>query len=99
MIRRTLRDICYETEAQKAIDDACEGWLRTDDQVQLLEWIIVRDPQEGLALTESGLTRSLTLQGAASISSPTVTFVYEIERLRIVIRSARFEHAKAERRT
>jgi len=91
---RLLRDFRYEPEAQKAIDDACEVWLRADDQLNLLEWVLLRDPEEGKALTESGLTRTLTVQGAASISMPTVTVVYEIEPHRICIKAAKFDEAK-----
>lgn len=87
-------DVCYEPEAQTAIDDACEAWLRTDDQVFLLEWAIARDPKEGKPLTESGQTRALTLEGAKSIGAPTVTFVYVIEQNRVVVKQAKFENAK-----
>jgi hypothetical protein len=83
-----LREVRYETEAQQAIDDACEIWLRADDQVRLLEWAIVRDPTVGTPLTESGNVRAISAQGAASISSPTVTLVYEIEPSLICIKSA-----------
>ena len=89
--KRVLRDIRYDTEAQQTIDDACEVWLRADDQVNLMEWIIVRDPNEGVALTESGAVRSLTIQGAASISSPTITFVYEVEPNVICVKAAKFD--------
>ena len=94
-----LLDVRYEADASRAIDDACEKWARTDDQVRLLEWIIIRDPREGKALTESGMTRTLTLPGAVSINAPTVTFVYVIEELCIAVQSARFEDAKPETRT
>jgi hypothetical protein len=92
--RKVLRDFRYETEAQEAIDNACEVWLRADDQVNLMEWVILRDHNEGLPLTESGLVRTLTIQGAASISSPTVTFVYEIEPHRICVKAAKFDEAQ-----
>ena len=90
-----MRDVRYETEAQEACDNACERWLRADDQIWLLEWIIVRDPTEGLALTESGKTRAITLQGMISNSAPTVTFVYEVEPDRICVKAALFDEATA----
>lgn len=91
MARRVLRDVRYETEAQQACDDACEKWLRADEQTNLLEWIIIRDPNEGMALTESGLTRTLTIQGMISNSAPTVTFVYTVEPHLITVRTAKFD--------
>jgi hypothetical protein len=89
--RRVLRDIRYDPEAQQACDDACEVWLRADEQISLLEWTIVRDPQEGIALTESGQSRALTLHGMVSNSAPTVTFVYEIEPHVICVKAAKFD--------
>jgi len=88
---RILRDIRYETEAQQACDDASERWLRADEQISLLEWIVVRDPTEGFALTESGKTRALTIHGMITNSAPTVTFVYEIEPHLICVKAAKFD--------
>jgi hypothetical protein len=93
-----LRDFRYQPQARLAVDEALEKWARTDDAIRDLEWTILRDPLLGKALTESGLTRGLTLQGAASIGLPTVTYVYEVEPERIVVHSARFEDAKPETR-
>jgi len=90
-----MRSVRYEPAAQEAADNACEQWLRTDDQINLLEWVISRDPTKGLALSESGNIRTLTVQGARSISSPTVTIVYEIEPHVISVLSARFEEAQS----
>lgn len=92
-----MRDFRYDTEAAKAIDEACETWSRTDDAVFLIEWAITRDPREGKALTESGITRALTYQGASSIQMPTVTFVYEIDEYYITVKEARFETAKPQK--
>src|SRR4051812_32822698 len=93
-----LRGVRYDYPAQCAVDDACERWARADDAVRLLEWIIVRDPTEGCAITESGVTRTLTLPGAGTINVPTVTFVYEMSDRYITVRVARFEDAKPEGR-
>ena len=85
---KVMRDIRYESEAQQAIDDGCEVWLRTDDQVSLLEFALVRDPMVGTPLTESGNVRAVSVQGALSNSSPTVTFLYEIQPHLITVKSA-----------
>lgn len=89
-----LLDIRYEPEAQQACDDACEWWPRAYDQIELIEWVIARDHAEGLAITESGLTRALTLPGAISIGAPTVTFVYVREGQYAAIKTAKFEEGK-----
>jgi hypothetical protein len=96
---RTLRDIRYEPEAQQTCDDACEWYTRAHDQIELIEWIIARDPTEGMSITESGKTRALTVPGALSISAPTVTYVYEMEDQYITVKSARFVDAKPETQT
>ncbi len=36
------------------MEDAEDKWPRTGDQVELFEFIVTRDPREGLAMTESG---------------------------------------------
>ena len=91
MPKRLLRDIRYESEAQQSCNDACERWLRANEQIVLLEWIIVRDPNEGYALTESGQARALTIQGMITQSAPTVTFVYEVWPTVITVKAAKFD--------
>jgi hypothetical protein len=91
---KSIQDVPYELEAQQILDNACEVWLRADDQINLLEWAIARDPTEGKALTESGNIRAITIQGAQSISSPTVTLIYRIEQHRVVVLNAKVEAAK-----
>ena len=48
----------------------------------------------GIALTESGATRSFTLDGARSIGLPTVTVIYEICPFEVVVHDALFADAK-----
>jgi hypothetical protein len=47
-----------------------------------------------MPVTESGATRSFTLDGARSIGLPTVTVLYEIRLFEIVVHDALFEDAK-----
>ena|SRR5665811_1006617 len=61
---------------------------------ETITWTLAQDPQAGKPLTESGLTRSFTIDGARSISLPTVTVLYSISRFELTIHDAKFEHAK-----
>ena len=83
----------YETPAQDACDDATEKWERADEAIQTIEWTLMRDPNAGEALTESGNIRSITLDGARSVGFPKVTVVYEIEQYIMVFHSMKFEDA------
>ena len=47
-----------------------------------------------MAVTESGATRSFTLEGARSIGLPTVTVLYEIQLFQVIVHDARFADAK-----
>ena len=88
-----MRDVRYDSEAAKAIDEASEVWDRADIAVGMIEWAIARDPTVGQPLTESGVSRVLTICGAISIGMPTVTYAYEIEQHYITVRTASFEVA------
>ena len=68
-------------------------WSRTWDAWEAITWIVVRDPNQGAPLTESGITRSYTLDGVRSAGWPTVTIVYEIQPQRIVVHDAKFADA------
>ena len=69
-------------------------WPRARDAWEALTWIVSRDPQEGKAVTESGRTRAITIEGARSIGFPTLTLVYEIQNPKIIIHDALFTDAK-----
>lgn len=91
------RDVRYDSPAMQAIDDACEKWERADDAIMLIEYAVARDPTEGKAITESGGVRVMTLQGAASIRIPTVTYLYEFDDRYITVREALFSDAKPQK--
>jgi hypothetical protein len=77
-----------------AIDDAKARWPRARDAWETVSWTLAHDPRAGKPLTESGLTRSFTLDGARSIGLPTVTVLYQIARFEITVHAAKFEDAK-----
>lgn len=90
-----MHTVREERAAHEAVNDALEQWDRAADAWDAVTWAVARDPEVGEPLTESGLTRSFTFQGAVSIDMPTVTVVYEIQTEYIVIHNAHFEVANA----
>jgi hypothetical protein len=86
--------VVEDSRVSHALDEAIERWARAQDAWDAVVWTLARHPEDGIALTESGQTRSLTLEGARSIDMPTITVVYEIL-ASVVIRDARFEDAKS----
>jgi hypothetical protein len=91
-----MRTIVEQPVAAEALNRAVERWSRAWDSWQAVTWVIMREPDTYLseALTESGLSRSFTYDGAKSIDMPTVTVVYEFRPDQIVIHEARFEESK-----
>jgi hypothetical protein len=77
-----------------AVDEARERWPRAADAWDAVTWVLARDPGVGRALTDSGKSRSFTLEGARSIGLPTVTLVYEIGSGIITVHDVRFTEAK-----
>ncbi|MGB6541115.1 MAG: hypothetical protein WBF03_09610 [Xanthobacteraceae bacterium] len=89
-----MHSVIEDSQVSRAIDDAKEKWTRADDAWDAIIWILARDPSSGFPVTESGKTRAFTLDGARSIDMPTVTVLYEITPLGVVVRDAKFENAK-----
>jgi hypothetical protein len=82
---RTIRE---EPAAQRSLDAALQRWARASDAWDAAIWIIARDPQAGEPVTESGITRAYTFEGARSIDLPTVTLLYELRAELIVVHDA-----------
>jgi hypothetical protein len=90
-----VRTVVEQPRVSRVLDDAKDRWPRARDAWDTVLWVIARDPEEaGLALTESGATRSFTLDGARSIGLPTITVVYEIQLFQVVVHDALFTDAK-----
>ena len=90
-----MRTVVEEPRVSRALDDAKERWPRAQDAWDTVLWVIARDPERaGMPLTESGATRSFTIDGARSIGLPTVTVLYEIGRLEVVVHDALFADAR-----
>jgi hypothetical protein len=90
-----VRTVIEQPRVSRALDDAKERWARAQDAWDTILWVIAHDPEgAGMALTESGATRSFTLDGARSIKLPTVTVLYESRLFEVVIHDAMFTDAK-----
>jgi hypothetical protein len=64
------------------------------DAWEAATWIIARDPTAGDPVTESGITRAYTFEGARSIDLPTLTLLYEVQAETIVIHDALFADSR-----
>jgi hypothetical protein len=89
-----VRSVIEDSRVSRVIDDAKLKWQRADDAWDAISWIIAREPEIGRPITESGYTRSFTLDGAKSIELPTVTVLYEVTAMAVIVHDARFEDAK-----
>ena len=84
-----------DPEAQLALDEAVECWAGTQVAWEAITWAVVHDTELGKPLTDDGMIRAFTYDGARSIQQPTITVVYEIiGKRQVVIRRARFTEAK-----
>lgn len=88
-----MRTVVEQPGIAHVVDEARERWPRSDDAWNAVTWVVARDPEVGVALSESGRTRALTLNGARSIGLPSVTIVYVIGEQAITIEAAQFEDA------
>jgi hypothetical protein len=86
-----VRSVIEDSRVSRAIDDAKLKWPRAGDAWDAVVWVIARDPSIGRPLTESGNVRSFTFDGAKSIGLPTVTVLYEVQHIVIVVHDALFQ--------
>lgn len=89
-----MRTIVEDGDAALELDRAEVRWERAHYAWECITWIVLHDPFVGTAMTESGLTRAYTFDGALSLDMPTATIVYVIEEQRIIVIDARFEDSK-----
>jgi hypothetical protein len=82
-----------QPSAQAAFDDACEKWQGAAIAWECATWVLLRDPNIGDPVTESGKTRSFTYQGARSIHQPSITLLYELRGDETIIHDAKFFEA------
>ncbi|MCO5057800.1 MAG: hypothetical protein M9905_07940 [Rhizobiaceae bacterium] len=78
--------------AQLALDNAIEKWEGTPIAWEAITWVLLHDPKVGVPMTEDGMLRSFTYEGAKSIKQPTIVVVYEIVgKHEIVVKDALFK--------
>jgi hypothetical protein len=88
-----MRTVIEQPSVSASVDDAQEKWPRAYDAWESVTWLLARDPEIGIALTESGRTRALTFEGVNAVGMPTITLVYEIEERAVIIHQAHFKSA------
>lgn len=74
--------IVEEPRVSVVIDAAKQRWSRAKDAWETITWTLAHDPEVGKPLTESGRTRTFTIDGARSISLPTVTYPKILRKMR-----------------
>ncbi|HZQ11473.1 MAG TPA: hypothetical protein VFB31_01540 [Pseudolabrys sp.] len=90
------RTIRYEDRAHQAIQAAEDKWDDVDEIINAFEWILMRDPELGRILTESGKVRGFLYPGAKSKNEPDVDVIYEVDPQTIIIHDLTFTDAKAQ---
>ena len=71
-----MKTVRQDSGIDAIVDFAAERWERGQDAWDAVVWALARDPGVGMPVTNSGRTRSFTLEGAKSIRLPTVTVLY-----------------------
>lgn len=89
-----MRTIREEEAARRSLDAAVEKWSRAMDAWDAATWVIARDPEAGHPVTESGRTRAYSFEGARSINMPSLTLLYEITDIYIIVHDARFTDSR-----
>lgn len=92
-----MRTVVLDTVARDAVDSACKKWVAAERAWDAIEWCMARDPLVGVPLVESGKVRGFQYDGARSIHQPDVSVIYEMTDDEIIVRSAVFTDAKAQR--
>lgn len=86
MKRELIEDECVRV----AVNEAEGRWPIARDSWEAATFVIAYDPEEGLPITESGKTRSLTYQGSKSNGMPSLTVIYEDQSPFVIIRDVKF---------
>jgi hypothetical protein len=73
-----VRGVCYEHQADAALQTARTFWSRADDAVLTLEWALSRDPAIGTPIVPGATVRVAVFAGAKSVGLPTVLCTYEV---------------------
>ncbi len=93
------RQLIEEECVRLAVNEAEGRWARADVSWETATFVIANDPEEGMALTESGKTRSFTFQGSVSIGMPSLTVIYEDQDPFLIIHEVKFWEPKRYVRT
>lgn len=92
-----MRTVREDISVSFALQEAEVRFSRAEFAWEAVTFALARDPLEGVAVTESGKTRSFTLEGAKSIDMPTVTVLYVVDDEYVDIKEAMFKEATSAR--
>ena len=88
-----MRSVREDLEAQLAADDAFVKWARAEEAWDAVKWVLSRDPNIGVPLSEGSRIRAFTSVGGWAYDMPTIVVIYETDLQYITIKSAKFEDA------
>ena len=90
-----MRSVREHTEAVAAADDAFLKWTRAEDAWDSVKWVLARDPNVGVPLTEGSTLRAFTYVGGWAYDMPTIIVLYEVDAEYVTIKSAKFQTAES----
>jgi hypothetical protein len=90
-----MRSVREDPEAATAADDAFLKWARAVEAWDAVKWVLARDPNVGVPLTEGSTLRAFTYVGGWAYEMPTIIVLYEVNAQYVTIKSAKFETAES----
>ncbi len=94
---QTHRDVRLEVPAARALDEACDQYLRADEAWQGLEWLLARKPDRGASRSKNGRLYRLYVQDSDELAgTPRITALFESTADLVVIHRLKFDDADAE---
>lgn len=88
-----MRTVLEDLIVENTVDFARQKWRRGRDSWEALKWVLANDPEAGVFVGQSRLTRARTIHGARSISLPTVTALYTFDKDTVTIHDVHFTEA------
>jgi hypothetical protein len=90
-----MRSVREDTEASATADDAFLKWARAEEAWDAVKWVLARDPNVGIPLTEGSALRAFTYVGGWAYDMPTIIVLYQVDAQYVTKKSAKFETAES----
>lgn len=84
-----MRSVRLEPDVEDILDEARRTWDRLDDAIEMIEWVLARDPTTGDPVNEGGSLRTLVFEGAYAQDLPSIQLTYVDEAPYVTIKSIR----------